>query len=232
MQLTQAIECARSRGWLATCPPHVQKDLIREMRLIELAADRYLFRATDQIGGIYSVASGAIKAMSYSETRGEMLAHLVSMPGVWFGQGPAVLRQPRTLSFRAAGPVELLHITLADMDRVSRISVDHMRALATLTELGMHEVIAIVESLLIPGASQRIAATLLRVAYGAAGPEQVGSVTIILTQAELGEMANASRNMVSRTLKQLETKGWIGIGYGTLTIMDPECVRAFSTDQH
>lgn len=227
MQLTEATEIALSRGWLASCPPAVQRDLIREMRLIEVATDQYLWRATDGPGGIYSAVSGTIKAMAFSQARGETLAHLVS-PGVWFGVGPAILRSKRSLSFRASGPAELLHITLADLDRVTRLGLDHMRALATLAELGNREMVAVVDTLLIPVAANRIAATLIRVAYGAVGPKPGESVSVMLSQSELGEMANTSRNLTGRTLKDMERKGWISIGYRSLTIIDPERIEAFS----
>lgn len=220
---------AVSRGWLSVCQPEVQRDLIRVMRLIGLGSDQYLFRATDEPGGIFCGVSGTIKAMAYSPTRGETLAHIVTT-GVWFGQGPAVLRTQRSLSFRTAGPVELLHITLSDLDRVSQRSVNHMRALASLTELGMREMMAIIDTLLIPSATRRIAATLIRVAYGAIGPQPDESLTIMLTQSELGEMANASRNVASRALKDMERKGWISIGYRTLTIINPDSIRAFGAE--
>lgn len=229
MQLTEATEIARTRGWLASCPPVVQRDLIREMRLIELAGDQYLWHATDEPGGIYCVVNGTIKATAYSPVRGETLAHLVS-PFVWFGQTPAILRTPRSMGFRASGPAELLHITLADLDRVTRLSVDHMRVLATLSELGMREVLAVVSTLLIPSPTKRIAATLIRVAYGAVGPKPGESVSIMLTQSELGEMANTSRNLTGRTLKEMERKGWISIGYRTLKIIYPERIEAFGAD--
>lgn len=229
MQLSQATEIARARGWLASCPPLVQRDLIREMRLIEFAADQYLWRANDGPGGIYCAVSGTIKAMAFSQARGEKLAHIVS-PGVWFGTGPALLGAKRSLSFRASGPAELLHITLADLNRVTQLGLDHMRALATLTELGNREMIAVIDTLLIPSPPNRIAATLIRVAYGAIGPKQGESVSIILTQSELGEMANTSRNLTGRTLKEMERKGWISIGYRTLTVIEPERIEAFGAE--
>lgn len=226
MQLTEATEIARAHGWLASCPPMVQRDLIREMRLIEFAADRYLWRAADGPGGIYCAVSGTIKAMAFSQARGERLAHIVS-PGVWFGTGPAALGSKRSLSFRTSTPAELLYIPLADLNRVMQLGLDHMRALASLTELGNRELIAVVDTLLIPSAPNRIAATLIRVAYGAVGPSPGESVSIMITQSELGEMANASRNVVGRTLKELERTGWIIIGYRSLTIIDPDRVQAF-----
>lgn len=231
MQLREATEIALSRAWLASCPPVVQRDLIREMRLVEFAADQYLWRANDGPGGIYCAVSGSVKAMAFSQARGETLAHLVS-PGVWFGTGPALVGAKRSLSFRASGPAELLHITLADLNRVTHLGLDHMRALATLTELGNREIIAVVDTLLIPSPPNRIAATLIRVAYGAVGPKQGESVTIMLTQSELGEMANTSRNLTGRTLKEMERKGWISIGYRTLTVIDPERIEAFGAENN
>ena len=229
MKLTEATELARAHAWLASCPPVVQRDLIREMRLIKFAADQYLWRANDGPGGIYCAVSGIVQALAFSQARGETLAHLVS-PGVWFGTGPALLGTKRSLSFRASGPVELLHISLADLNRITHLGLDHMRALATLTELGNREIIAVVDTLLISNPPQRIAATLIRVAYGAVGPKPGETVSIRLTQSELGEMANTSRKLTGRTLKEMARRGWISIGYRNVRVIDPERIEAFGAE--
>ena len=88
--------------------------------------------------------------------RGETLAHIMTK-GIWYGQIPAALGTPRVQGFRTPVPTKLLHATLADVDRISPIIIKHMR-----------EMNAVVESPHIPGAAQRISATLIRVAFGAA----------------------------------------------------------------
>jgi CRP/FNR family cyclic AMP-dependent transcriptional regulator len=92
--------------------------------------------------------------------------------------------------------------------------------------------LAIVDTLLIAGAPNRIAASLIRVAYGAVGPKSGERVSIMLSQSELGEMANTSRNLTGRTLKEMERKGWISIGYRTLTIIDPDRIKAFGAENN
>lgn len=70
--------------------------------------------------------------------------------------------------------------------------------------------------LLVHRADRRVAAVPLRVAT-TAQPSRF----VRLTQAELGEMANGSRDVVNPTLAQLEAKGCVTVGYHRLQVTDP-----------
>ena len=70
-------------------------------------------------------------------------------------------------------------------------------------------------NLLIRNPARRIAATLLRVSPEA---DAGASVTVVVSQEQFGEMANAARDVVNRTLKRFQTLGWVSIGYSAITI--------------
>lgn len=53
-----------------------------------------------------------------------------------------------------------------------------------------------------------------------------GSANLHMTQQELAQELGTAREVVSRTLKSFETKGWITLGRGTITVLQVEALRA------
>jgi CRP/FNR family transcriptional regulator, cyclic AMP receptor protein len=82
--------------------------------------------------------------------------------------------------------------------------------------------------LLISDGAQRIAAVLLRVTGVLDGlpPDQPGG--FLLTQQDLGEMANASRHHVNRVLRMMKRAGWIATSYNHIRLLDVPGLTAFA----
>lgn len=47
-----------------------------------------------------------------------------------------------------------------------------------------------------------------------------------MTQQELAQELGTAREVVSRTLKSFETRGWIRLGRGTVTILNPAALQS------
>jgi len=54
-----------------------------------------------------------------------------------------------------------------------------------------------------------------------------GTTEIRLTQQELAQELGTAREVVSRSLKSFETKGWIKLGRGTVTVQQGEALRVY-----
>lgn len=65
----------------------------------------------------------------------------------------------------------------------------------------------------------------LRLAEWLAARAPVAAATHQVVAAELG----TAREVVSRILKEFERRGWIGLGRGAISVLDPEALRRFST---
>jgi hypothetical protein len=52
----------------------------------------------------------------------------------------------------------------------------------------------------------------------------------VLSQSELGQIANASRKVINRALAAFEDRGWVSRGYSTIHTADAEALRRFATD--
>ncbi|WP_366871324.1 helix-turn-helix domain-containing protein [uncultured Ruegeria sp.] len=48
-----------------------------------------------------------------------------------------------------------------------------------------------------------------------------------LTQEQIGELANAARDVVNRTLKQFASNGWIDVAYKKIRLLEPAELEAF-----
>jgi CRP-like cAMP-binding protein len=212
-----------AHGWLAGLSRDLASALLRRARLVGYAARVAVYHADDPPGGIYGIAAGAFGILAAPEGREPRLAHLLRR-GAWFGHGPLLGGGRRALAVRAMEPSVALHLPLAALEEVARGSIAGARSMALLANANSAVAAATVADLLIPRAVPRIAATLLRVT--GAAPADTGGYC--LTQAELGEMANASRQVVNRALARFERNGWIALGYQRIAVLDPAALAAFA----
>jgi CRP-like cAMP-binding protein len=121
-------------------------------------------------------------------------------------------------------PCVALHVPLAALDALARGNPEGARAFGVLVNANMAVMTAAVSDLLIPRPDRRIAAVLLRVA----GVSAVGPAAPHLSQADLAEMANASRQLVNRTLAGFVARGWVAQHYRRIAIRDPAALAAFA----
>lgn len=221
----EAERLVRHTGWLADQPEDVRRAVLKVARLIHYPVGEFVFHAGDAAGGLYGVVSGGVGIHLPSDAGETVLAHIVRT-GVWFGYGPLVRGRERSLSFSLVEPSLLFHVPLANAQDIARRSPVHQRAVLSVSEYGMDIATRVIESLLIRNTDRRIAATLLRVAPSR---EKEGlENSILVTQAQLGEMANAERQVVNRALGRLQANGWIHVSYGRIDIVDETSLRDFA----
>lgn len=212
------------RGWLAAQPHTFQTAILRRAHLTSYPAGNFIFYLGDDAGGIYGIVEGGVGIHVPQIDGSVMLAHIARC-GVWFGYGPLITRRKRTLEFSLLEPSLLFHVPLSQLEAIGAASADHARALYAITESGMDVAIATVATLQIRNIEKRIAATLLRIAP----PNDDGQpIEIMVTQSQLGDMANAARDVVNRSLGKLEARDWLSVGYRAITLTDPRALRSFA----
>jgi CRP-like cAMP-binding protein len=216
-----------AQGWLAREAPAVQRAILANSALVAFAEGEAVFHMDDDAGGTYAIAAGAVGLLVATEGRGPRLAHVLRR-GAWFGHGPAVTGGRRTLGFRAMEPTVTLHVPLAALSEVARGGAAAARSLAALASANMAAAIATVSDLLVPRADRRIAATLLRATGAAAGMPPGDPAGYRLTQAELAEMANATRQTVNRSLRGFEDRGWVALGFRRIAVRNAAALAAFA----
>ena len=109
-----------------------------------------------------------------------------------------------------------------------RVDIGIARLLGVISEVNSNIAACTARELLIPDAPRRIAAVLLRVTGAHEGVEPSDARGFLLTQHDLGEMANASRHHVNRVLGELEARGWIAKSYNHVRLLDEPALAAFA----
>jgi CRP-like cAMP-binding protein len=88
----------------------------------------------------------------------------------------------------------------------------------------------IVSDLLIPSGERRIAATLVRTSLGEPSAPGVADTPfpVHASQAEIGQMANASRDSVNRALARFTEAGWVRVEFRKIQMADLRALEAFA----
>jgi len=215
-----------ARGWLSEQPADFRETIIGMGRLVELDRGDPLYQAGDVQGGVFGVVSGSMAAQGVTSWQAPVLATLVRS-GTWFGHSPALRGGTRTLSFIAAEPTVLLQVPLSRLGPKMQEDAGFAKRIGGMADIGSTILAWIVRDLLTPSSSRRLAAVLLRVtAMGEVPPADASGY--VISQRELGEMANLSRSQVNAALGRFRASGWIDIGYNRIRLLDVEGLLAFA----
>jgi CRP-like cAMP-binding protein len=217
-----------ARGWLAEQPAAFRSRILGLARPVSVSRGDWVFAIGDAPGGVFGVVSGGIGIEGAGPFHMLRLGHVLRA-GSWFGHHPALAPGARrTQGMRAMEDSLLLHVPLAPLQAFMKEDPVAARCVGNMADGGSILAVRIISDLLIPDATQRIAAVLLRVTGAEDGIEPSHPDGFLMTQAELGEMANVSRPHVNRVLGELEAKGWVTRHYQRLRITDVEAVRGFA----
>lgn len=226
MERSEARCAVLEQGWLATEDTGFQEAILERAALRHFPVGQSTFDEGDFGGGLYGIASGAFGVYVTLRNDELRLAH-VSRQGVWMGNGPIIDRRRRTLGARAIEPSVVFHLPLGTIDQMIAADPTCRHRFSRISDLGIVNAIGVVSDLLIPNVEHRIASTLLRIAPVGAKPKERHRIISGLTQKQIGELANAARDVVNRTLKRLEARGWIKVSYRRIILLEPDELDAF-----
>jgi CRP/FNR family cyclic AMP-dependent transcriptional regulator len=217
-----------AHGWLSEQPAGFRRQLLTMARQVSVARGNWVFAINDQPGGIYGVISGGIGIEGGGPFHLLRLGHVLRA-GSWFGHHPILVPGARrSQGMRAMEDSELLYVPLAPLEALVRTDPGAARSIGSMADGGSMLATRIISDLLIPDAGQRIAAVLLRVTAAEDGVEPHHPDGFLMTQTELGEMANLSRPHVNQVLGEFERRGWITKHYQRLRVVDAEALRRFA----
>jgi CRP-like cAMP-binding protein len=170
-------------------------------------------------------------------------AHIVR-PSSWFGYGSVFNKQQRMLIPVANEPSQALYLGLSELDKLRAKFPSASQAFWQLAMRADAAYVAVISDLLIADTDRRLAAVLLRVTGAETHDRQkdlpidplqadywAGPNGVPLTQAMLGEMANASSQTVARFVDRAVKAGWIVWAYGRVRILDFGRLLAFAAGE-
>lgn len=214
-----ALAFARSTGWSSRLPGELQAELLAAARLRVLAEGTRVYSIGDPPGGLAGVVSGCLAgeaAQSGSPPHKSILLH----PGAWIGEGPAAGLDARMTGVWATRKSAVLAIEIADFRRVAATQPEAWRLVALLALENHSRTMGLAQDLMVRGGRQRLLAILARL--GGLREECVPDPAVIdATQAEIADIANLSRSVVSRFLQEMEVDGLLRLGRANLEILDP-----------
>jgi CRP/FNR family transcriptional regulator, cyclic AMP receptor protein len=211
----------RSRGWLSLCEAAFAEALLGKCRVHVLEAGDTLFHPGDPSTGLYGILSGSVGVSIVVPEFGPTLAHLM-LPGAWFGE-TALVRRVRASGVRATRATRVVFIAMRDTEALVAQDARRWPALALIAVLNGQLAMGAAYDLMLRDPQQRCAATLLRLGGFRHGvPRPMSPVQLDITQSDLAQMTNLSRNSVGAILRVLKTRDCIDVDYGQLLITNPE----------
>ncbi len=240
MRRDEVLRNLKGRGWLASCDPALRDAVIEAGRLLRFRRGEALYQSAGEPGGMFGVAEGGI-VLSIPGRNGLPTAAHIVRPSSWFGYGSVFNKQRRMLIPVANEPSQVLHLGLSELDKLRAVFPAAGRAFWQLAMRGDAAYVAAISDLLIADTDRRLAAVLLRVTGAETQDRQkdlpidplladpwAGPSGVPLTQALLGEMANASSQTVTRFVDRAVKAGWIVWTYGRVRILDFGQLLAFA----
>lgn len=171
----------------------------------------YVGASTD---ALYIIVEGSAKVLNRDEEGREVILTFLGK-GEFFGEMGLIDGSPRSADVVASESCELLVIS----------KVDFMRALADNVELCLNIMKGLVTRL--RDANRKIESLALMDVYGRVAKlllefsEKEGGLRVIkrkVTKQDMAKMVGASREMVSRVMKDLETSGYIRVETGRIVL--------------
>lgn len=219
------------RGWLSEQPPGFQHEILAMARAAHVPRGAWVFAVNDAPGGIYGVVSGGIGVEGSGPYNLPRLGHVLRS-GCWFGHGPILSGGgKRVQGMRALEDSELVYVPLAPLRALIARDPEAARCVGQMADGGSMLGTRVISDLLIPSVPHRIAAVLLRITAAEEGVEPHHPDGFLITQSDLGEMANVSRSNVNRVLGDFARQGWITKHYQRLRVSDIAGLQAFAASQ-
>lgn len=170
--------------------------------------------AGDKTSALYVIVSGSAKVLSRDSEGREVILAFLSQ-GECFGEMGLIDGEPRSADVVVVDPCELLEISRDDLVKAfkqsSDLSLNIMKSLVTRLRQANWKI----EGLALMDVYGRVAKNLFDLS------EVVGGVRIIrhkVTKQDMAKLVGASREMVTRVMKDLERSGYIRIDDGNIVI--------------
>jgi CRP/FNR family cyclic AMP-dependent transcriptional regulator len=172
--------------------------------------------AGDQTDSLYIILSGRLKVMM-SDAEGKEVILSILGPGEFFGEMGLIDDSPRSASVLAIEPCELLSIAKRDFNKCLADNFEMAMAVMRGLVRRLREADRKIGSLALLDVYGRVARLLLDMADTVDGQKMV---TKRLPKQDIAKMIGASREMVSRVMKDLQLGGYIEMRGSTIVLHD------------
>jgi CRP/FNR family transcriptional regulator, cyclic AMP receptor protein len=190
-------------------------------------AHQVIFREGDASDTCYVVESGHARAVrEHADGRSIALAHFG--PGDIFGELAMFDDERRSATIEAIEDVHAIAILGADMRRLLREHADISYKLVIALGRRLRQTNERLARQSFQTVQSRVAGVLAQLVEQArAEGAEDGDVLVVVTQAEVAQLAGSSRESASRFLAVLERAGIVSQGRGRLTVHQPDALARY-----
>jgi len=175
-----------------------------------------IIAAGDPTDALYIVISGRLKVMMSDDEGREVILAILGQ-GEFFGEMGLVDDEPRSATVIAIEPCELLTIARIDFKKCLADNFDIAMGVMRGLVKRLREADRKIGSLALMDVYGRVARLLMEMAENVDGQMVV---TKKLPKQDIAKMIGASREMVSRVMKDLQTSGYIEVRAGAIHLHD------------
>jgi CRP/FNR family cyclic AMP-dependent transcriptional regulator len=167
---------------------------------------------------LYIILTGQVKVFSVDATDPSREVILKTLgPGEFFGELPLFDQEPRSASVATMERCHLQILSYRSFRQAMEASPDIAQCVIETLARRLRAATRKIGDLALHDISSRVSRTLLELAIISNGRRVVGEP---FTQQDLANMVGASREMVNRTLKDLEEHGYISVERKAITILN------------
>ena len=178
--------------------------------------DSTVIAAGDPTDALYVVISGRLKVMM-SDNEGREVILAILNQGDFFGEMGLIDQAPRSATVITIEPCELLTITRTDFTKCLQKNFDFTMNVIRGLVKRLREADSKIGSLALMDVCGRVARLLMEMAETVDGQKVV---TRKLPKQQIAKMIGASREMVSRVMKEMETSGHIEVRAHEIQLRD------------
>jgi CRP/FNR family transcriptional regulator, cyclic AMP receptor protein len=175
-----------------------------------------IIAAGDMTDSLYVIISGRLKVMMTDDDGGEVILAILSA-NEFFGEMGLLDDAPRSASVVAIEPCELLSLSKKDFKKCMAENFEMTMTVLRGIVKRLREADKKIGSLALMDVYGRVARLLLEMSETIDGQKVV---TKKLAKQDIAKMIGASREMVSRVMKDLQTGGFIEVKGGSIFLKD------------
>jgi CRP/FNR family transcriptional regulator, cyclic AMP receptor protein len=175
-----------------------------------------IIAAGDMTDSLYVVISGRLKVMMTDDDGGEVILAILGS-NEFFGEMGLLDDAPRSASVVAIEPCELLSLSKKDFKKCMAENFEMTMTVMRGVVKRLREADKKIGSLALMDVYGRVARLLLEMSETIDGQKVV---TKKLAKQDIAKMIGASREMVSRVMKDLQTGGFIEVKGGSIFLKD------------
>ena len=208
-------------GWLAHQSPELKAWFAANGRWRTFAAGELLYQHGDAPDAMYGLAQGAVE-LQFAPVGAEQVTVHRAEPGFWIGESALLANAPRIVSLWAASDARIFRVPGQSLRQFVADQPQHWPAFYELTHANALTALSLLAEALSLTPRARLARLLLRLSETDA--------EIQSCQDDLRRILGMTRSSLRRSLNVLIADRIVATGYGRITILDRERLKALGVE--